>query len=89
MSLGAAKREVLGMVLANGGRLLVAGVGVGLVASFVVARLLEGLLFGVPPTDPVTVATVSALMIGVGLVACAVPARRAASVDPLVAMRQN
>lgn len=89
MSLGAAKGEVLGMVLADGGRLLAAGVAVGLVASFVVARLLEGLLFGVPPADPVTFALVSALMVGVGLVACAVPARRAASVDPLVAMRED
>ena len=89
MSLGAAKREVLGMVLADGGRLLAAGVGVGLIASFVVARLLEGLLFGVPPADPVTFLAVSALMVGVGLVACAVPARRAASVDPLVAMRED
>ena len=89
MSLGAARREVLGMVLADGGRLLATGVGVGLVASFLVARLLEGLLFGVPPADPVTFALVSALMVGVGLVACAIPARQAASVDPLVAMREE
>ncbi len=89
MSLGAARREVLGMVVADGGRLLAAGVAVGLVASVLVARLLDGLLFGVPSVDPLTFGLVSALMVGVGLAACAVPARRAASVDPLVAMREE
>lgn len=89
MSLGAAKREVLAMVLADGGRLLAAGIVSGLGASVLVARLLEGLLFGVAPTDPTTFVLVSALMAAVGLGACAVPAHRAATVDPLVAMREE
>jgi ABC-type antimicrobial peptide transport system permease subunit len=75
------------MVLADGGVLLALGIGIGLVGSIFVARLLEGLLFGVSATDPLTFAAVSLLMIVVGLVACALPARRAARVDPLVAMR--
>jgi predicted permease len=87
MSLGAERSRVMRMVLADGGALLVLGVVLGLAGSVVVARLLEGLLFGVAPGDPVTFAAVAMLMIGVGLAACAVPARRAARVDPLVAMR--
>ncbi len=89
MSLGAARSNVLGMILADGGRLLGAGVLVGLAASVVVARLLQGLLFAVDPLDPLTFALVSALMVAVGLAACAVPAHRAASVDPLVAMQEE
>jgi predicted permease len=87
MSLGAERARVVRMVLADGGVLLALGIGLGLVGSVLVARLLEGLLFGVSAADPVTFAAVSLLMIVVGLVACALPARRAARVDPLVAMR--
>jgi putative ABC transport system permease protein len=89
MSLGAERSKVLGMVLADGGRLLGMGIGLGLIGSMLVARSLEGLLFGVAPTDPVTLAAVSFVMLAVGLGACAVPARRAAAVDPLVAMREE
>ena len=89
MSLGAHPGRVLRMVLADGGVLLALGIGLGLVGSGVVARLLEGLLFGVQPGDPVTFAGVSLLMVAVGLAACAVPARRAAGVDPLVAIREE
>jgi ABC-type antimicrobial peptide transport system permease subunit len=89
MSLGAHPRRVLAMVLADGGTLLGAGIVLGLMGSVVVARLLQGLLFGVGAGDPVTIASVSAVMALVGLGACAVPARRAAAVDPLVAMREE
>jgi ABC-type antimicrobial peptide transport system permease subunit len=89
MSLGAHPRRVLAMVLADGGMLLGAGIVAGLVGSVVVARFLQGLLFGVGAGDPVTIASVSLLMGVVGLGACAVPARRAAEVDPLVAMREE
>ena len=89
MSLGAPRGRVLGMVLADGGVLLGAGIGLGLVGSMFVARLLDGLLYGVAPGDPTTLAGVSVLMILVGLGACAVPARRAAGVDPLVAIREE
>lgn len=89
MSLGAAPGQVMRMVLADGGAMLAIGIGFGLVGSLAVAQLLQGLLFGVPPRDPVTFAAVALLMGGVGLVACALPARRAAQVDPMVAMRSE
>jgi hypothetical protein len=87
MSLGADKRRVMGMVLGDGATLLGIGVGLGLVVSALAARLIQGLLFGVPPQDPVTFLSVAALVMTVGLGACALPALRAARVDPLVAMR--
>jgi ABC-type antimicrobial peptide transport system permease subunit len=87
MSLGARRSEVMRMVLADGGTLLGLGVAFGLAGSMLVARLLEGLLFGVAPSDPVTFVAVALLVVSAGLAACAIPARRAAKVDPLVAMR--
>jgi predicted permease len=87
MSLGAAPGRVMGMVMGDGAWLLAIGVGLGLVASLLVAQLLQGLLFGVPPRDPATYVVVSLTMAAVGLVACAIPAFRAAKVDPMVAMR--
>lgn len=89
MSLGATRRQVMGTVLADGGVLLGLGIGVGLAGSVLVARLLEGLLFGVTPADPLTFAAVAAVMLAVGIAACAEPARRAAGVDPMVAMRKE
>jgi ABC-type antimicrobial peptide transport system permease subunit len=75
------------MVLADGGILLAAGIGLGMLASIVVSRLIQGLLFGVAPGDPATFLAVSLLMAAAGLGACTVPAIRAARLDPLVAMR--
>ncbi len=89
MSLGAAPRQVLSMVLLDGGRLLAAGTLLGIVASFGVTRLLEGLLFGVTPGDPRTMALVVVVMTAVGLAAAAGPAMRAARIDPLDAIRQE
>jgi predicted permease len=87
MSLGADPMRVMGMVLGDGARLLAVGLGLGLLASALAARLIQGMLFGVPPQDPVTFLSVAALVSLVGLSACALPALRAARVDPLVAMR--
>jgi predicted permease len=87
MSLGAAPRRVLAMVLLDGAVLLGMGVALGLLGSFAVAGLLEGLLFGVAPGDPVTTVLAIAVMAVVGLGAAAVPALRAARIDPLVAIR--
>ncbi len=89
MSLGAEPGQIMRMVLADGGRLLGLGIGLGIAGSMVVARLLEGLLFGVAAGDPVTLAGVTLLMGAVGLAACAIPARRAARVDPLDAIRSE
>ena len=87
MSLGADASRVIRMVLGDGGILLATGIGLGVAGSLIVSRFLRGLLFGVPAQDPITFGTVALLMAAVGLAACAVPALRAARVDPLEAMR--
>jgi putative ABC transport system permease protein len=87
MALGAQKSDVLGMVIKQGLVLALIGVGVGLAGALALTRLMESLLFGVNTTDEVTFALVTALLVGVTLVACYLPARRAARVDPLVALK--
>jgi putative ABC transport system permease protein len=87
MALGASRGNILTMVLRQGFALTLIGLVLGLGGALVVARSLSSLLFGVRPNDPVSFATVSLLLLGVGLVASYVPARRATRLDPLVALR--
>jgi predicted permease len=87
MSLGADASRVRRMVLGEGGALLGLGLGVGVLGALATSQLLQGLLFGVAPHDPVTLAGVIALLAGVGVAACWLPAARAARVDPAVALR--
>ena len=87
MTLGADSGRVQRMVLAEGGVLLAIGLALGVTGSFLAARLIQGLLFGVAPHDPVTLAAVATLMAAIGLGACWVPALRAARIDPGVAIR--
>jgi putative ABC transport system permease protein len=75
------------MVLAQGLRLALWGLLIGLAGSFAAARLIAGLLFGVTPSDPLTLGATSLVLLAVALLACYVPARRAARVDPMVALR--
>jgi ABC-type antimicrobial peptide transport system permease subunit len=89
MSLGAAPLRVLLMVLGDGAMLLGIGLVLGLIGSLAATRLLEGLLYGVAPRDPLTFAAVISVMGVVGLAACVVPAMRASRVDPLVAIRKD
>ena len=87
MSLGADSGMVQRMVLMEGGVLLVAGLVLGVGGALFATRLIKGLLFGVAPHDPMTLALVSVVMVLVGLAACWLPAVRAAGVDPAVALR--
>jgi predicted permease len=87
MSLGADSGMVQRMVLSEGGRLVLIGLAVGVVGALSLTRLMQGLLFGVPPHDPVTLTIVSLIMAVVGIGACWIPAFRAARIDPAVALR--
>jgi putative ABC transport system permease protein len=87
MALGAQASEVLKLIVGQGMVLTLAGIATGVVASLFLTRLMSSLLFGVTATDPLTFVAVSALLAGVALGACFVPARRAARVDPMVALR--
>jgi len=87
MALGAQPLSVLGLVVRQAVMLVGAGVGIGVLVALAVSRLLVGLLVGVPSYDLVTFICVSALMLAVALLACYIPARRAAGVDPMVALR--
>jgi putative ABC transport system permease protein len=87
MALGAGRKDVLRMVLADGMRLATAGLAIGLGTSFALTPLMAGLLFGVSASDPLTLGGVTLLLITVALTACFIPARRATRVDPMVALR--
>ncbi|HEV2246058.1 MAG TPA: ABC transporter permease, partial [Terriglobia bacterium] len=87
MALGAEKRDVLKMVVGQGFKLTMIGVAIGIAGSLALTRFLSSLLYGVKPTDPLTFISVSLILIAVALAACYIPARRAAKVDPMVALR--
>jgi len=89
MALGADRASVLRMVLTQGLRLTLAGVLVGLSAAFALSRLIASLLFGVTPTDPLTIAAVVALISLVAVVACYLPALGATRVDPMLVLRDE
>ncbi|HSL71846.1 MAG TPA: FtsX-like permease family protein, partial [Longimicrobiales bacterium] len=87
MSLGADSRRVLKMILLEGGALLGIGLFLGVSGALFATRLIRGLLYGVAPHDPITLLGVTAMMVAVGIFACWLPAARAASIDPAVAIR--
>jgi predicted permease len=89
MALGAAPGDVRRMVLGYGSKLAVAGLAIGLVGSFALTRFISTMLFGVKPTDPLTFAVVSAVLLGIGVLASWLPARRATRIDPIVALRSD
>jgi putative ABC transport system permease protein len=89
MALGAEPRRVVVEVLSTGARLTLAGIGIGLAAALALSHALTGLLFHVRPTDLPTYATVALMLSAVALLACYVPARRAARVDPMTALRSE
>jgi predicted permease len=87
MALGAERKDVLKMVVGQGLKLALIGVVIGVAGALALMRFLTSLLYGVKPTDPLTFIAVSLILMAVALVACYIPARRAAKVDPMVALR--
>jgi putative ABC transport system permease protein len=89
MALGALPADVMRWVFASGMRPVLIGVGVGLAGTIAVARALRGLLFGVTPADPLSLATVVVVLLVTTSLACYLPARRAAALDPMIALRHE
>jgi ABC-type antimicrobial peptide transport system permease subunit len=89
MAVGAQRRDVLQLVIKQGLKLVVVGIFIGLGGAWALTRLMSTLLFGVTPTDSLTLVSVALTLILVALLACFIPARRATRVDPLVALREE
>jgi putative ABC transport system permease protein len=89
MALGAARANVVNMILGQGMMLVLCGVAIGLVTSLAAGRLLSRVLYGVSASDPPSVAAATLILIGVALVACYLPARSASKLDPLAALREG
>jgi putative ABC transport system permease protein len=87
LALGATPASVMRLIVSGGVRLVVTGIAVGCAGAYVAARYLRGQLFGVDPTDPITWLAVSAVLMTVGLIACAIPARRAMRIDPALTLK--
>jgi len=87
VALGAQRGEILRMILGEGATMALVGLAVGGAAAIPLSELLKGLLFGVEPADPPTIAVSAVLLIGVALAAAWIPARRATAVNPITALR--
>jgi len=87
IALGATRLDVIRLVLALGGRLIIAGIAIGMATSLGLSQLMRSMLFGISARDPLTFVGVAALLAALSLVACYMPARRAMRVDPVIALR--
>src|SRR5262249_30632462 len=89
IALGGTARDVGRLIVGQGLKLVLSGIALGLVGALALQRVIGKLLFGVSPTDPLTYAVIASLLIGVAVLACWIPARRATKVDPLGALRSE
>jgi putative ABC transport system permease protein len=89
LALGAGRAQIFSVILGEGMRVALAGVAAGLAAAYAVSRLLAGFLYGVEATDASTFAATPMVLLAVTALACYLPARRAASIDPLITMRSE
>jgi predicted permease len=89
MALGAARLDVLRMILTDGARMTVAGIGIGVIAALGLTQLMSNMLFGVKPSDPLTFVLVPFALCLIALLACYIPARRAMKIDPMIALRDE
>lgn len=89
IAMGARSSDILQLVVADGAKLALLGIAIGIVAALALTRMMATLLFDVKPTDPTTFAAVAILLALVGLLACYIPARRATRVDPMVTLRYD
>jgi len=89
LAIGAARRDVLTLIVGGGMKLAIGGVVLGLAGALGAAQLITAMLFNVTPFDPASYVATAALLLTIAAVACYVPARRAMNVDPLVAIRQE
>jgi ABC-type antimicrobial peptide transport system permease subunit len=89
MAFGASSASILQLVGGQGLKLSALGIGIGLLAAFAVTRVMSSMLVGVSPTDPLTFAAIAAFFLGVTALACWIPARRAARLDPVAALREE
>jgi len=87
LALGASPADLRRLVLRRGGRLLLAGIAMGGLGALGLTRLMQAILFGVAPSDPLTYAAVAAVLLVVGSAACYLPARRAMRADPMTSLR--
>jgi putative ABC transport system permease protein len=89
IAVGAQRRDILRLILGQGAKLALLGLGVGVVLALLLTRLMASLLYNVSATDPLTFGGVAIILLGVAITACYIPARRAIRVDPIVALRHQ